>query len=143
MFMKASIHTCKVTKILGLDLAMDHPNTHPMVRKLPVFIQSQGTESRQVIRSFYHHHIMDTLSPLAHTQVQYIRQTTTVSTRCHRMELVSGVSQFVPHKLVILAGNVRPNATKADRSANIARTTTSSAFTEMSLFGNGIKRIKQ
>ena len=143
MFMKTSIHTRKVTKVLGLDLAMDHPNTHPMVQKLPVFIQSQGTKSRQVIRSLYQHHIMDTLSPLAHTQVQYILQTTTASTRWDRMELVSGVSQFVRHKLVILVGNVRPNATKADRSANIARTTTSSAFTEMCLFRNRINRLKQ
>jgi hypothetical protein len=38
MSMKASISIRKLAQILGLDLAMDHPNTHLMVHNLPVFI---------------------------------------------------------------------------------------------------------
>jgi hypothetical protein len=86
---------------------------------------------------------MDTLPRLAHIQVQGIRQTTTVSIRWDPMEPVSGVSQSELHKLVILAGNARPNATKVDQSANIARTTISSAFTEMCLFRNKTNKRKR
>jgi hypothetical protein len=86
---------------------------------------------------------MDTLRPLAHTQVQFTRPTTTVSIRWDHMESVSGVSQSEPHKLVIPAGSVRPNATKVDQSANIAKTIISSAFTGMCRFRNRTNKRKQ
>jgi hypothetical protein len=41
---------------------------------------------------------------------------------------VSTAGESGLHRLVIFAGNVRPNATEADQSANIARTTILSAF---------------
>jgi len=50
------------------------------------------------------------------------------------MALDSGASQSELLKLVILVGSARPNVTKADQSANTARTTISSVSTEMCLF---------
>jgi hypothetical protein len=42
--MKVSINIRKLAQILGLDLAMDHPNTHLMVHNLQVFILSLVTK---------------------------------------------------------------------------------------------------
>ena len=87
---------------------------------------------------------MDTLRPLAHIQVQAILPPiTTVSIRWDRTELASGESQSEPHRLVILVGNVRPNATKVDQSANIARIIISSVSTGMCLFRNRTNKLRQ
>ena len=133
-FMIVSISLRKVVQNLGLDLVMDHPKTHLMEHNRLAFILSLVTTQCQAIHSLYHRHTMGTLRRLAHIQVQYIRRTTTASTRWDHIVQVSGGSQSELHKHVILAGNVRPNAMKVDQNANIARTTISSAFTETCLF---------
>jgi hypothetical protein len=46
-------------------------------------------------------------------------------------------------KLVILVGSARPNVTKVDQSANIARTTISSVSTEMCLFRSRTNKRKR
>src|ERR1700722_4961416 len=67
--------------------------------------------------------------------VRHIRQVTTASIRWDPTLPVSGPCPGL-HRLVIFAVHIRLNATKANQSANIARTTISSAVMETCLFRN-------